>query len=315
MSSHQRALVTGASGFIGRNLLLKTPDDWQVIALYHRDQTLPAFVSQNRLSHVRAIQCDLSQIEDVTRVANEIGPDFDLCFYLAANGNPATSVEDPVADLTSNTVTLLNFLQAFRLNRVIYFSSGAVYDGLKGPVSPEAKPAPTLPYAISNLASESYIGFAHHSGLVGSYLILRFFGAFGPYEPARKIYTRLVRAFYFENSDAFTIRGSGENLIDAMYVEDAILGALAAAGSTVANVTLDFYGGSPLTINELVKKAALTFGVSAVNIRHEGDVPEYIEFYPVDDSMKRLCDFDVRISLTDGLRKLARFLENGGVWV
>ena len=29
-----RVIVTGASGFIGRNVLLRAPRDWQIVAVY-----------------------------------------------------------------------------------------------------------------------------------------------------------------------------------------------------------------------------------------------------------------------------------------
>ena len=52
--------------------------------------------------------------------------------------------------------------------------------------------------------------------------MVRFFGAYGPYEASHKIYTRLVRAFALESRNTYTIYGDGANLIDAMYVDDAI---------------------------------------------------------------------------------------------
>jgi nucleoside-diphosphate-sugar epimerase len=31
-----RVIVTGASGFIGHNVLLRAPRDWEIVAVYHR---------------------------------------------------------------------------------------------------------------------------------------------------------------------------------------------------------------------------------------------------------------------------------------
>ena len=123
---------------------------------------------------------------------------------------------------------------------MIFFSSGAVYDGLTGLVSPESKLNPKLPYAISKLASEQYIQFFAKKGQIENYIILRFFGAFGPYEPERKIYTKLVRAFALEGKDEFVVRGDGKNLIDAMYVDDTIDGILKVMASSEKNKIVDF---------------------------------------------------------------------------
>ena len=47
-----RVLVTGASGFIGRNVLLRAPRDWQVVAVYHSTGGLDDFIERNGLARV-----------------------------------------------------------------------------------------------------------------------------------------------------------------------------------------------------------------------------------------------------------------------
>ena len=87
----------------------------------------------------------------------------------------------------SNTVALVTFLEHCSVNHLVYLSSGAVYDGLVGAVSPETPCSPRLPYAISKLAAEQYVRFfSERRHRPASYINVRFFGAYGPYEPARK---------------------------------------------------------------------------------------------------------------------------------
>ena len=42
-------IVTGASGFIGHNVLLRAPRDWEIVAVYHRTPGLEAFVDAQGL--------------------------------------------------------------------------------------------------------------------------------------------------------------------------------------------------------------------------------------------------------------------------
>jgi UDP-glucuronate 4-epimerase len=303
-----RLIVTGASGFIGRNLILAIPNDWEVVALYHTNRDFPAWVEQNDLPQVTTAQCDLSDEAAVHELACRVGKRFDACVFLAANGDPAYSVEHPFLDLQATVVTLLNFLSHFEIDRFIYFSSGAVYDGLTGPVSPVAKVSPRLPYAITNWACEHYAQAFAHQARVGKYINLRFFGAYGLDEPPRKLYTRLVRRFAFERVPQFTVRGDGRNYIDAMYVEDAIRGVLAVIESEHGNLTVDFCSGSPLTINEVVEIAARTFGLSDLEIEHTGQVPEYINFSVSRDAMERWFRFRPQVPLEEGLQRFADFL-------
>src|SRR5205085_339671 len=117
---------------------------------------LERFVESHGLAHVRAVHCDLTSAADVASLAREAGT-VDACLYLAANGDPAASATRPAWDLQSNTLALVTCLEQMPVGHFVYVSSGAVYDGLDGPVTPQTSVAPRLPYAISKLASEHYV--------------------------------------------------------------------------------------------------------------------------------------------------------------
>ena len=304
-----RAIVTGASGFIGRNLVSGVPDDWEVFGLYHQNRDFPVWVERMNLRHVTAVRCDLTDEAAVRDLAQRVGPSFDMCVFLAANGDPAYSVDYPLQDLRATVVTLLCFLSHFKIAKLVYFSSGAVYDGLSGLVSPAAAVSPRLPYAISNWACEHYVRAFARQGRIGRYVNLRFFGAYGPYEPPRKIYGRLVHRFGFERVPQFTVRGDGGNYIDAMYVEDTTKGILSVLESDKGDLTVDFCSGTPLTIDELVRTAARSFGFTEVEIEHTGQVPEYINFHASAEEMARLFHFSPSTSLEGGLQRFAQFLK------
>jgi UDP-glucose 4-epimerase len=190
---------------------------------------------------------------------------------------------------------------------VVYVSSGAVYDGLRGHVSPDTAVSPRLPYAISKLASEQYLRFfADHRGSVDSYINVRFFGAYGPYEAPRKITTRWLQAMAAGQRE-FIVRGDGRNLIDFMYVDDAVDGFLALVKAAGEKRTVDFASGSPISVNDVVAAMAKSLGLD-VTVRHEGDVPEYIEFRSVDTTMRDRFGITPSIAFPDGLERLSAFL-------
>lgn len=304
-----KVIITGASGFIGKNLVLQSPKTWEVVASYHKTVDFPQFLERHELSHITPVRCDLTSTDEIEELVKQVGSHFDVCIYLAANGDPAFSTEETSLDLKLNTITVINFLSLVEVKRFIYFSSGAVYDGAKGFVSPDIKVNPKLPYAISKLASEQYIRFFAHRGNIREYVILRFFGAYGPYEPERKIYTKLVRAFCFEDKNEFTIRGDGKNFIDAMYIDDAIEGIIKVIESDKKNLIVDFCIGTPLTINELVNTIAAAFEKHEVQVHHEGTVPEHVCFYASPETMEKRFGFRPHISLQDGPIKLAEFIK------
>lgn len=302
-----RVLVTGASGFIGRNVLLGLPTDWKVVATWHRDESFPAFLRANRLDHVEPCHMDLSEEAQVASLGRGGGGAFDACIYLAANGDPARSVHAPADDLRANALALVNVVSACRFRHFIFFSSGAVYDGLRGPVGPQSDVRPTLPYAISKWASERYVLYARKHGRIDTASIVRFFGAYGPREPERKIYGRLVRQFAFERSPHFAIRGDGRNLIDAMHVDDTVRAILAIASGARETGIFDLCSGAPLTLTELVRAAGRRFGVEP-EIEYVGEVPEYIEFRSSDRTMEERFGFRPAIGLDEGLERFRAWI-------
>lgn len=307
-----RLLVTGAGGFLGRNALLAVPSAWEVVALYRSGTDgLPRFVERHKLAHVRPIACDLTRADEVRRAADLTGGAFDQCLYLASNTSIPGSLDHPVADLTTNTVGLLHTLESWTFDHFVYLSSGAVYIGLRGLVGPESFVVPTLPYAISKWASEHYVrAFAQHRGTPARATLVRFFGAFGPYEPARKIYTKLVRRFAIERRQEITITGDGENYIDAMYVDDAVEALLAVMGrppEAGGARTVDLGMGNGETVNNVARRAGRAFGLEPI-ITHVGGLPEYIEFVIDPARFGALYDWQPRTTLEDGLRRLANHL-------
>jgi len=302
-----RVVVTGASGFIGHNVLLRAPREWTIYAAYHSTPGLEAFVKEHRLTNVTPVKCNLLSEADVQALARTVGAIPDAMLYLAANGDPAASAERPRWDLESNTVAFVNTLEHCPAEYVVYLSSGAVYDGLRGAVTPATPVFPKLPYAISKLASEQYLQFfCERRGRVSSYVNVRFFGAYGPYEAARKITTKWLRALA-RGEREFVIRGDGRNLIDFMYVDDAVDGLLALIKSKGARLTVDFASGAPVSINDIVATMGSALGVE-VAVRHEGTVPEYIEFQSADTTMRDRFGFAPAISFADGLKRLSAFL-------
>jgi UDP-glucose 4-epimerase len=291
-------------------VLLAAPRDWDVVAVYHADATFERFVREMNLGHVRPVRCDLTNAAAVRALhgaANEPGP-VDAALYLAANGDPAASARDPLRDLALNTVAPLTFLEHCPVPRLVYLSSGAVYDGLGGEVSPASTVDPHLPYAVSKLASEQYIRFyAERRRAPASYVIVRFFGAYGPYEPLRKITTRFLAAIGRGDRE-FTLRGDGRNLIDFMHVDDASRAMLAlVADPRPVRITVDLASRAPMSVNDVVAAMVRLTGTN-IAVRRDGATEEYIEFRSADATMAERFGFTPRISFDEGFQRLSAFL-------
>src|SRR5436309_3427516 len=242
-----KVLVVGASGFIGRNLLLGVARSWDVYGTCRNPVDFSRFLSAYGLDHVRPLQLDLRDAATVEKALASISRP-DACVFLASDTAVRALVSDPRLDVTNNILTVANFLKSYRGGKVLFMSSGAVYMGLEGLVSPTARLRPTIPYAISKYASELYVQFAAERGWAEGYVILRFFGAYGPFEPPRKITTKLVQSA-LARAREFTIFGDGRNLIDVMHIDDAVAGLVAVLQSDRINLTVDFCAGNAFDLN------------------------------------------------------------------
>ena len=221
-----RVLVTGASGFIGRNLLAACPRTWEIVALYRSAGDFPAYASRVG-DHVRPLRCDLADPADAARIGPSAAGRFDIAFHLAGRVAIPRSLTDPGADLLDNALATVHVARTVAAGHLVHVSTGAVYEGQAGRADPERPLRPSLPYAAHKVLGELYArAAAERYATAARVTIVRFFGAYGPHEPAHKLYARLIRRFAVEREPTIEIFGDGTNLIDAMWIDDACAGML-----------------------------------------------------------------------------------------
>lgn len=258
-----RVLITGAHGFIGSHFRDAAPSEWYV------------WTPEALTPHTHS-GCD-------------------LCIHLAARVRIRDGMARPHIDWNSLS-TLTDVLQQGTFGRFVFVSSGAVYQGAVGRVSPEIPVHPTIPYAIAKLAGEQLVEHYHNMGRVGEFLNVRLFGAYGPGEAAHKLSTKLMTA-----TTPVTIEGDGENLIDPMYVGDVVQSLINLATGTQWNRTVDLATGRPLSIREWVEEIGRVVDIPEVSFGGPRP-PEYHRFWATEKGRSGLTPPAV------GLRKLAESL-------
>jgi len=250
-----KLLVVGGSSFIGKNLLEELTEESytlsSIAATYLTDTTFPTFAKN---LGVQPVHHNL--------LVNDFAQDkYDICIYLAGNSNHGTAVDDPVTDLSLNAYALLRFLQNLHVDRFIYLSSGAVYFGLKGFVTPQTLVNPIFSYGISKLASEHYVQFFYHLKRLSSCAVFRLFYAYGKYDKPRRLIPRVTRSLLIDNNKHFTVHGTGQSLmnpLDARYV--ACVLAQAALNSNTSG-TFDLCGETgDQTVQDVVADIGTALG-------------------------------------------------------
>lgn len=283
--AHQRWLITGGCGFIGRNL---------ISALRRRGQpairVVDNLVTGNREDLGRA--CPFNERQNPSPiapgevelvVADILDPEFairaaqdmDVIVHLAANTGVAPSVENPVMDCQVNVLGTLNYLEAARRNRVprfVFASSGAPAGAVTPPIREDVAPRPVSPYGASKLAGEGYCSAYCRSFGIDT-VALRFSNVLGPLSGHKSsVVARFIRQAM--RGEALEIYGDGSQTRDFLYVGDLVEAIERAASLPgVGGEVFQIATGRETTLLELLDvllTELAAVGVTAVRVIHSG---------------------------------------------
>ncbi len=158
MSTDRIALVTGASGFVGRRLCEQLRrDGWGV-----RGLVFPEDANGDTERHT-----NIGDREDLREGIAWAGPVTHV-FHLAAVTFVPTSAKSPALTMDINvtaTVNLLHAVHELRPDaRTVFVGSAACYGVPQSlPMTEDHTLAPTEPYGISKAAADAYCRYAHRA--------------------------------------------------------------------------------------------------------------------------------------------------------
>ena len=199
-----RILITGHTGFIGRNLikyLSKREKSVEIIG-FSRSQGL-----------------DVLNYEQVLKWTRDV----DVVYHLAAYAKPAESVLHPVEAVEVNVKGTLNVLEACRKNNfmLIYPSTCEIYGNSKEPIREDHPINPPNPYAASKAACDRFC-YTYSKVYQLDVKIVRLFNPYGPYQQLNKI----IPTFYAQAkaNKPITVYGDGSDTRDYVYIDDIVEG-------------------------------------------------------------------------------------------
>jgi UDP-glucose 4-epimerase len=220
-----RALVTGASGFIGTAVLdLLARRGHQVTALTRGN---PPTRSEPGVSWLKV---DPLTTTDWADILNGI----EVIYHLAWSTLPHSSNADPIGDAADNLIGTLRLLEAIRKSGKVRFvfpsSGGTVYGKLSTVPVEEGHPTrPTCAYGVSKLAVEKYLAFYTQLRWIDG-VALRISNAYGPNQiPAGGF--GVIASFIARvmKNEPITIFGDGSVVRDFLFIDD-LAEAFVAAG-------------------------------------------------------------------------------------
>lgn len=292
MPSSNRALVTGARGFIGSALVQHLADTgWEVLAADHREHHAPG---------VTSLTLDVSKRGALAEVLTP----GTVVFHLAASANVAASVRDPRHDLTNTFEGLFEVLETARTIGcpVIFPSTASVYDPAEPlPLRERGFPRPTSPYGAAKLAGEAYC-YAYHRSYGTDVRVARLFSVYGVGMRRYAIHD-LIRKIQ-NQPEELEILGDGTQVRDYLYIDDAVRGLVAIATDGAAGEDYNLAFGEPVRIDDLARLIAGLMGHPDIRLRFSGqsfrgDTSRWF----ADTTKMRSLGFSPQIPLEEGLRR------------
>lgn len=231
-----KALVTGAAGFIGSNLVDRLLAAGHTVVGYDNLSTgQQRFLDTARSSPAFYFeQGDVLDLEHLTRAMAGC----EAVFHFAANADVRFGLEHPRRDLDQNTIATFHVLEAMRVNgvkRIAFSSTGSVYGEAEIIPTPETAPFPlqTSLYGASKLAGEALIqAYCEGYGFEG--YIFRFVSILGE----RYSHGHVFDFYKSLRNDSSRLRvlGNGRQRKSYLYIHDCIDAIFAAMAHPTGKV-------------------------------------------------------------------------------
>lgn len=299
-----KVLVTGGCGFIGSHTVdMLVEQGHQVVVV----DNLLAGDAHNLNSQAEFYKVDITS-DELKNIFQKFMPE--VVYHLAAQIDIQKSIKEVGFDAHINilgTINVLDCCRAYRVGKIIYASSAAVYGNPQYLGVDELHPInPISFYGISKHTPEHYI--MTYSELYGiGYTILRYSNAYGPRQDP-KGEGGVISIFIDKMLKGIqpTIFGDGEQTRDFIYVRDVALANLAALKTGEGDI-INVSTNTAVTVNQLFStmRSIINFiGEPIYGPVRKGDI---IHSYLDNDKALRVLSWKPQFTIEEGLRETMEY--------
>ncbi|MGE2731089.1 NAD-dependent epimerase/dehydratase family protein [Mycolicibacterium vaccae] len=225
-----KAIVTGAAGFIGSNLVDRLlAEGYQVLGVDNLSTGRLTNLDHASRHYGRSGRFVFNKVDVRASVIHDLvaATSPEVVFHLAAQVDLRASVTDPAHDASCNVLGTINVLEACRtagVRKIVYAASGGSRYGAPAdlPVSESTPPNPLSPYAAAKYAGEVYLNaYADMYGMVPISLGLA--NVYGPRQnPHGEAGVIAIFSSSLLTGRPVTVFGDGTASRDYVYVDDVV---------------------------------------------------------------------------------------------
>ncbi|WP_160036908.1 dTDP-glucose 4,6-dehydratase [Paenibacillus sp. An7] len=278
-----RILLTGGSGFIGRNLtsyLLEKYPDYTIINFSprrtgSRQKSIEPFLSRSNYVFVEG----LVENEEALNEAFELG--VDVVINLAGQTHVDRSLETPGSVISANvfgTQKVLDMCRKHGVKRLVQISSAEVYGPVpKGSnVDESAAFAPVSPYAASKAACD-LLTQSYHQTFGMDTIITRCTNNYGPFQNVDKLVPLVITNALL--GKPITLYSDGMQMRDWLHVTDHCAAIDAVIHRGISGSVYNISGKQTATTREIIEKVLQILGRSWSLVKSIPDRPGNFDRY------------------------------------
>jgi UDP-glucose 4-epimerase len=306
-----RALVTGATGFVGSHLVPWLVERGDEVAILRRPGGDPW--------RIRPWLPSLVQIPgDVADIGKSEGPILEFApeavFHLAWSGVEKDRRDDRGAHAVNveGGLALLSLAARAGCRTWVGLGSQAEYGPHEGPIDEQVARNPRNAYGAAKLEACARSRRLADAGGV-RFLWLRLFSAYGPADHPSSLVSYVVTTLFSGNRPALT---AGDQRWDYLFAADAAEAIVAAADAPGAEGIFNLGSGRTRTIREIVEwirdliDPALSLGLGEVPV-----APDAIRHLQADiGRLAGATGWRPRTSLEEGLARTVAWYRDAGPW-
>jgi len=310
-----RVFVTGAGGFIGSHLVEGLVDAGAQV------RALVRYTSRGSWGHLEqvaprireSLQVVLGDVRDAQCIKKHVS-DCEVVFHLAALIGIPYSYEAPESYLETNVRGTLNILQAARdagVRRVVITSTSEVYGTARYTPIDEAHPLQAQsPYSASKIAADK-LAESYHLSFALPVVTVRPFNTYGPRQSARAVIPTIISQLV-AGVDVLRL-GSLEPVRDLLYVGDTVSGFLRAGlAEQAVGHAINLGTGCGISIGDLAHSIMGIVGrevpIAQDKERVRPEASEVRLLVANADLAKRILEWEPKVSLTEGLQRVAEYI-------
>ena len=306
-----RIIVTGGSGFIGKNYIIKRLNEYEDDVILNIDNLTYASndesIESDRYKHLTVDICSDIMLD----IINDFNPD--AVIHFAAESHVDNSIENPDNFINTNILGTFNLLVSCRTAseknpnfRFLHVSTDEVYGSLgeTGKFTEETAYDPRSPYSASKASSDHLVrAYFHTYGFPA--MITNCSNNYGPYQHIEKLIPKIITNAL--NGEDIPIYGDGKNIRDWLYVEDHCDALNVVLDNGVLGETYNIGGDCELRNIDIVKKITASMGGDEL-ITFVKDRLGHDFRYAIDHSkITRELGWKPKVNFKDGIKKTIEF--------